>query len=92
MFGGKSGTADSDPFLGGTWRLAVGGQALRSGWPTSAVWTQQANASYTPHGNTPQARAYAAVGKVGDDELLFGGFSGYAGGLDDKLHSDLWEF
>lgn len=22
--------------------------------------------------------------------LIFGGFSGYAGGLDDKLHDDLW--
>lgn len=46
----------------------------------------------TVSGARPTPRALSSLARVQRDTLLFGGFSGYAGGLDDKLHNDLYSY
>jgi len=93
MYGGQSGTADNDPFLRDVWQLQITLQdssrcpaALRgSACGATGVWTQGTS------GPPPRANmAVASMGGTGDT-VVFGGFSGYSGGLNDRLLFDTWQ-
>jgi hypothetical protein len=94
VFGGQSGVNTGSPYLGDLlqFNLTLATQGI------TAVVSRQQNGTTTPSGAQPDARVNAAVslrpreaGAVADaGAWLFGGFSGYNGGLDDQLHNDLW--
>jgi len=95
MYGGQSGTGDNDPFLGDVWNLTVsapsgmcGKASLRSSTTIAAV----ATGSWVAQGQGPPPRAHMADAVIGGagDLVLFGGFAGYSGGLNDHLLSDSW--
>ena len=93
MFGGQSGTSDNDPFLRDTWTLqveVVSGhckaplRGLRGACAVSGVWAA------APTAPPPRAHMAAATYSAEGDIVMFGGFSGYSGGLNDHLLSDSW--
>ena len=81
------------------------GAAARPG-ASSATWTQLQSAVYKPSPSQPDARANMAAavprplgvlaggasGSAAAAPLLFGGFSGYEGGLNDLLLNDTWSW
>ncbi|CAE7917872.1 tea1 [Symbiodinium sp. KB8] len=91
LYGGQAGTLPSSPFWGDTWAwCASKAGSLRGGMGALGSWVKVQNASYAPHGGAPQPRAYVAAAGAAGRNLLFGGFSGYQGGLNDELHQDTW--
>ena len=102
MYGGQSGTSDNDPFLGDTWQLDLAldapqgvctssaPSALRGGGAPALAATGQWSQVQTT-APAPRANMATAIDTASDSVLLFGGFSGYGGGLDDRLLHDSWQ-
>lgn len=78
VFGGVNSTANTLPesFLVDAYRLDVG----------AAKWSPVGD------GGGPDARAYAAVGHGPGHSVVFGGFAGFTGDVDDRLLGDVWVF
>lgn len=83
VFGGTNTTANTLPasFLGDAFRLTV----------AAGKWTP-VGASEQEERAGPGARAYAAVGHGPGHSVVFGGFAGYTGDVDDRLLGDVWVF
>ena len=91
LFGGQNcSVPDPANFLSDTWRFSVSlavaadGSVALAGGAGGAFERVDAGA-----GAGPGARALA--GFVADSAVLAGGFSGYNGGTDDRLHNDVWQ-
>ncbi len=84
VFGGTNTTADTlpDSFLGDAYRLDV----------AAAKWTPIGGGDEEEEGAGPGARAYAAVGHGPGHSVVWGGFAGYTGDVDDRLLGDAWVF
>jgi len=87
VFGGQAGVDGTDPYLGDLLALTLHG--ANSSAPAVGVRRMQ-NSTFSPTAERPNARVNAAGSAQGGGAWLFGGFSGYGGGLDDRLHNDLW--
>lgn len=90
VFGGQAGTSPQAPFLGDTWAWPLEGQQ-----GAKPAWTQLQSAVFKPSTSQPDARAVMAVAPPragGFKPALFGGFSGYNGGLNDLLLNDTWSW
>jgi len=92
LFGGQNcSVPDPANFLADTWRFSVAltvsadGSFALAGGAGGAFALVDAGTS----GAGPSARALA--GFVADGAVLAGGFSGYNGGTDDRLHNDVWQ-
>lgn len=96
LFGGQAGVDSGSPYLGDLLRFNL--TLSPSTGAVAAVVERQQNTTTSPSLGRPVARVNAAVslrppeaGAVAaPGAWLFGGFSGYNGGLDDQLHNDLW--
>ncbi|KAA0155307.1 hypothetical protein FNF31_06126 [Cafeteria roenbergensis] len=83
VFGGQRGIDASSLYLGDLVALTSNGG--------SAVGVQRLqNSTYSSSAGRPIARVNAAGAGGAHGLWLFGGFSGYGGGLDDNLHNDVW--
>jgi hypothetical protein len=91
LFGGQNcSVPDPANFLPDTWRFSVAldvaadGSVALAGGAAGTFTLVDAGA-----GVGPGPRALA--GFVADGAVLAGGFSGYDGGTDDRLHNDVWQ-
>lgn len=84
VFGGVNTTADTLPasFLGDAYRLDV----------AAGKWAPVEGGDAEKGAGGPGARAYAAVGHGAGHSVVFGGFAGYTGDVDDRLLGDVWVF
>lgn len=86
IFGGQSGTSESSPFLGDLVQFSLSNAA-------QGTWVRLSNGTNVESNVEPNLRANSAIasppGAIAP-VWLFGGFSGYTGGLNDLLHNDLW--
>ncbi len=88
MYGGQSGTADNDPFLNDAWELQV---TVASNVCSRTLRAAAVQATWTAAQQGPPPRANMASAKTAESQfLIFGGFAGYGGGLNDRLLSDTW--
>lgn len=83
VFGGQRGIDASSLYLGDLVALSPG-----SGLAVGVERLQ--NSTNSSSAGRPIARVNAAAANGAGGLWLFGGFSGYGGGLDDNLHNDVW--
>ncbi|KAG5183185.1 hypothetical protein JKP88DRAFT_261052 [Tribonema minus] len=83
LVGGRSDTSDTAPFYNDTWSFDT----------MTSEWHQLPNPAPSPPSRGFSVVSSGGIGAGGEREgVLFGGFGGFFGDVDDRLYNDVWRW